>query len=476
MSFTHDAIVIGGGSGGLTAAGGLAMFGLRCALIEMAEMGGECLNTGCVPSKALIAAAARAQQGRVDRFGIAFAEPRVQWSGISEHIRQAIDAIAPHDSQERFEALGVEVIREFASFSGRRSIRAGQRRLSAPRIVIATGSKPTIPPINGLEGVPFLTNESLFALETLPEHLAIVGAGAVGMEMAQAFRRLGSQVTLINSGRVLKRDDEEAVRLVASSLRSEGVRFIAGSAARAFSDPGSIAIECDDGSRISASHLLIAAGRRANTGGLDLQAAGVQTGENGIVVDQRRRTSNKAIYAIGDCRDGPRFTHVAGYEGSNVALEIALGLPMRVNWSALPHCTFTDPELAQVGLTEAEARKMHGGSVRVVRENFDQNDRAVTEGASIGFCKIVLKGKKLLGATIVGSRAGELLLPYSLAISGTATTFALGSAIVAYPTRSEIAKATGFAAWEPTIFGALPKKWAGTLARVRRRLAWRSAG
>jgi len=469
MQFTHDLIVIGGGAAGLTAAGGAALFGLKVALIEADRMGGECLNTGCVPSKALIAAAARAHEGwRGERLGVTLGPPQVAWEGVAAHVRDAIAAIAPHDSQERFEAMGVEVIREWAAFSGRDRVRAGMRELRAPRIVVATGSKPFIPQIAGIDSVDYLSNENLFKIDELPRHLVVIGAGAIGMEMAQAFRRLGSQVTIIEPQAPLACDEEEAVSLVVSQLEAEGVHVLAGQATKIERRADGLAVACSEGTEIAASHLLVAAGRRANVERLELDRAGVKTGTSGIRVDSRRRTSNRRIYAIGDCRDGPRFTHVAGYEGSLVAIEVALGLPQRADWSALPHCTYTDPQLAQVGLTEVEARLQHGSKIKVVREDFAENDRSIAESETAGFLKLVMKGRKVLGVTIVGSAAGDLLLPWSQVITGKASTFALGSAVVAYPTRGEISKAASFAAWEPFIFGAWPKRWAALVAGKRR--------
>jgi pyruvate/2-oxoglutarate dehydrogenase complex dihydrolipoamide dehydrogenase (E3) component len=467
MKYTHDALVIGAGAAGLTAAGGCALFGLSVALIEQAEMGGECLNTGCVPSKALLAAAARAaQHGK--RLGVTLDEPQVSWPSIRNHIEQSIAAIEHHDSVERFEAMGVEVIRARAAFVSHDSLRVGEQVLRAPRIVIATGSRPAIPPIEGIESVPYLTNENLFQIDELPRHLAVIGAGAVGMEMAQAFRRLGSEVTVIAPARPLERDDEQAAALVAAQLEVEGVRFIRAEITAISGTAGDLRLVCSGGDEIDASHVLVAAGRKSNVAGLDLDKAGVETGPDGIIVDARRRTSNNRIYAIGDCRAGPRFTHVSGYEGSNVALEIALGLPAKADFSALPRCTFTSPELAQVGMTETEARARHGEAVRIVNQRFADNDRAVCEDASEGFLKLVMKGRKVLGVTAVGDHTGELLLPWSQVIVGKASTFAMGSAVVAYPMRSDISKQAAFAAWEPTVFGKWPRRLARMVAASRR--------
>ncbi len=464
---THDVIVIGAGSAGLTVAGGLAMFGLRVALIEGGAMGGECLNTGCVPSKALIAAAARAHAAKRATLGVTLAAT-VDWAGVHAHIHEAIATIAPHDAPARFEALGVEVIRARARFRDARTLLAGDRELHAPRIVIATGSRPAIPLIEGLAEIPYLTNETLFALDRLPEHLIVLGGGAVGCEMAQAFVRLGARVTLIEAETALPREEAEAAALVLGGLRSEGVDLRVGAKAiRVEPADAGVCVTLASRQTIEGSHLLVATGRRANIDALDLDAAGVRHGADGIVVDPRRRPSQRHIFAIGDCRAGARLTHVAGYEGSLVVLQIALGLPAKVDWRALPRAIYTDPELAQIGLTEAEAREQFA-DVEVTREAFADNDRAVTEGDARGFIKLVRRGGRVLGVTIVGAHAGDLLLPWSQVITGKASSFALGSAVIAYPTRSEIARAAAFAAWEPRVFGVWPKRWARLLARLRR--------
>lgn len=469
MKFTHDVIVIGGGAAGLTAAGGCALFGLKVALIESRKMGGECLNNGCVPSKAIITAAKRAQEAREEkRYGVHLSAPKVDWAGVHRHIHDAIANIEPHDSKETFEDMGCEVFLNHARITGRQTVETAGRALKAPRIVIATGSEPFVPPMDGLENVPYLTNENLFDLTEQPEHLVIIGGGVIGMEMAQSFRRLGSEVTVINPGPLMGRDDPDSVAVVADTMRSEGVRFIDGKGTRVEGAGGNITVHTDGGETVSGSHLLIAVGRRARVSGFGLEELGMELGRNGIKVDDRRRTSVKGIYAIGDCREGPRLTHVSGYEGSNVALEITTGIPTKVDWQALPWCTYTEPEVAQIGMTEAEAKQRYGNSVRVVKENFDDNERAIAEDSTKGHMKVIFKGKKVIGASICGKNAGELLLPFTQSITGKSSSFALGSAIISYPTRSEISKAAAFSAWEPTVFGSLPKKYVGMVAKIRR--------
>ena len=460
--------MIGAGSAGLTAAGGTAQFGLKVALIEKGPMGGDCLNTGCVPSKALIAAARRAQAVReAGRYGISAAGPEIDFAAVHAHVRAAIARIAPDDSEERFEReFGVEVIRGEARLVDGHTVEVDGRRLSAPRICLALGSKPMVPPVDGLDAVPCLTNETLFDLVERPRHLAILGGGPIGVEMAQAFRRLGSEVTLIERHRCLPKDDPEAAALVLDALRGEGVDVREQAEAKRVSGgAGNIRIEIEGGETVDSSHLLVAAGRTCDFSEMGLGNAGIRWDASGIMVDARRRTSNRRIFAIGDCRKGPRFTHVSGYEGSLVALQVGLGIPSKADFGALPWVTYADPELAQVGLTEAAAREQHGDRISVARRDFAHNDRARAENADAGFLKLVRKGRRILGATIVGPKAGELILPWALAIAGKASAFAIGGAMVPYPTRSDISKQAGFAIWEPLIFGRAAKRWARLRAR-----------
>jgi pyruvate/2-oxoglutarate dehydrogenase complex dihydrolipoamide dehydrogenase (E3) component len=469
LARTHDLIVIGAGAAGLTAAGGCARLGLRVALVERDRMGGECLNTGCVPSKALIAAAGRAQAIRTaGALGLATAEPAVDFARVRAHIRAAIDAIAPHDSEERFRGWGVEVIRGEARFLDGGSLSVAGRRLQAPRIVVAVGSRPALPEVEGLAETPHLTNETLWELDRLPRHLVVLGGGAIGMEMAQAFRRLGSAVTVIEAGRPFPRDDPEAAAVVLGRLATEGVAILHDTRAiRVTATAGGLRVWTETGGMVEGSHLLVATGRSPAVEGLGLDAAGVAVDSRGIRVDGRRRTTNHRILAIGDCREGPRFTHAAGYEGTVAVMNVALGIPASVDYAALPWVTFTDPELAQIGLTEQAARKRHG-QVEIHRQAFAENDRAVAEGDTTGFMKLVMARGRVVGVTLVGAGAGELVLPWSLAITGKASPWAVSSAVLPYPTRSELSKAAAFSAYEARIFGSGARRWARLLARMRR--------
>ena len=468
--WTHDVVVVGAGAAGLTVAGGLGRLGLAVALVEADRMGGECLNSGCVPSKALIACARRVQAVReAARFGVRVAAPEIDWPQVRAHVRGSIAAIAPHDAAERFEAWGVDVVRGHARFIAPRALDVAGRRLAAPRIVLATGSRPKLPPLDGLATVPYFTNEILFDLDALPRRLLVLGGGPIGCEMAQAFRRLGSEVVLVEAERLLPGSDPEAAALVTARLRAEGIDiFEAAHVVRVESRGGAIRLPLGDGQVVEGSHLLLAVGRAANVADLGLDVPGVTTGDDGIVVDRHGRTSARGITAIGDCRAGPRFTHAAGYEGARLVTRLGFGVPAPIDRAALPRVTYTDPALAEVGIGEAEARRGQG-RVEVIRAPFADNDRAVTDGDMDGFCKVISRDGRPVGATIVGAGADELLLPWILAIGRTRPTlWALSGLMLPYPTRGEVAKAVAFAAFAPRIFSRVARAWAATLARLRR--------
>ena len=446
-----DICVIGGGSAGLSVAAGAVQMGAKVVLVEGGEMGGDCLNTGCVPSKALLAAAKAAQAMRDGAgFGVLPVEPSVDFAAAKDHVARVIAGIAPLDSVERFEGLGVRVIRAYGRFTGPAALEAAGDAISARRFVIATGSHPLVPGIPGLDAVPYLTNETIFALRARPDHLVIIGGGPIGMEMAQAHRRLGSAVTVIEAARVLGRDDPDAAALVLGQLRAEGVTVIEG--ARVIGVAPGLTVTLADGQRVLGSHLLLALGRVPALDRLNLSAAGVAFTAKGVTVDAGLRTSNRRIFAIGDASGGLMFTHVAGYHAGVVVRQAVLGLPARARSDHIPWVTYTDPELAQVGLTEADARKAHGGRLTVVRSDFAHNDRAQTEGAGEGFLKLMVVGGRPVGVTIVGHGAGELIGLWALVLAQRLKLSAVAGMVAPYPTMGEISKRAAGAYFSPQLF------------------------
>ena len=448
-----DICVIGAGSGGLSVAAGAVQMGARVVLIEAGEMGGDCLNAGCVPSKALIAAAKAAEAQRRGFRGVAGHEPRVDFGAVKDHVAAVIAQIAPVDSQERFEGLGCTVIRAFARFTGPREVEAGGHSVRARRFVIATGSRPFVPPIPGVETTPYLTNETIFALRERPRHLIVIGGGPIGVEMAQAHRRLGSEVTVIEGARVLGREDPELAAVVIEALRAEGIAFIEGQpVVRLAGSEGAVEVTLGDGTRIGGSHILMAVGRKVALDGMNLQAAGIAHTPRGITVDARLRSSNRRVFAVGDAAGGPQFTHVAGWHAGIVVRQAVLGLPAKADPRAVPRAIYTDPELAQVGLTEAEARAAHGAGLTVVRAEFAHNDRAQAEGKGKGLIKVMVVKGRPVGAGIVGPQAGELIGPWALALSARLKMSAIAGMVAPYPTLGEVSKRAASAYFTPRLF------------------------
>ena len=448
-----DICVIGAGSGGLSAAAGAVQMGARVVLIEADELGGDCLNTGCVPSKALIAAAKAAEAQRRGFRGIAPVTPEVDFGAVKDHVAAVIDEIAPVDSQERFEGLGATVIRAFARFTGPREIQAGDTVVRARRFVIATGSRALVPPIQGVETVPYLTNETIFALRERPEHLIVIGGGPIGVEMAQAHRRLGCEVTVIEGAKVLGREDPELAAVVIEALQAEGITLVEGQpVVRLSGDKGAVEVTLGDGREIKGSHLLLAVGRKVAVDGMNLEAAGVAYSPKGITVDARLRSMNRRIYAVGDVAGGLQFTQVAAWHAGIVIRQAVLGLPAKADPRALSRATYTDPELAQAGLTEAEARKLHGDAVTVVRAEFAHNDRALAEGKGHGLVKVMVVRGRPVGASIVGPQAGELIGVWALAVSAKLKMSASAAMVAPYPTLGEVSKRAAGAYFSPKLF------------------------
>jgi pyruvate/2-oxoglutarate dehydrogenase complex dihydrolipoamide dehydrogenase (E3) component len=437
----YDFAIIGAGSGGLSVAAAAAQFGQNVILFEKGKMGGDCLNYGCVPSKSLIAASKQAHVFRTSGpFGISPTEPKVDFKKVHAHIRKVIAAIEPNDSAARFEKLGVKVVLSAAKFRDAKTLEAGDGIFSAKRFVIATGSRTAVPAIPGLETVSYFTNETIFENTVLPKHLIIIGGGAIGMELAQAFRRLGSQVTVIEAFEPLAKDDPELTAIVLESLRRDGVKILSQTAIKKIAKSKSgIVIETPGHGKITGSHLLVATGRAANVEGLNLEAAGVVYTAKGVTVDKGLRSSQKHIYAIGDVVGGLQFTHVANYHAGLVIRNALFRLPVKNRTDIIPHVTFTDPELAQVGLTEAEAGKEFGASIKVVCSPFHDNDRAQAEGKTSGLIKAVIgKRGKILGVGIVGANAGELIQPWILAMTEGLKIRAIAGMVAPYPTLCEI--------------------------------------
>lgn len=453
-----DVCVIGAGSGGLSVAAGAVQMGARVVLVEKGEMGGDCLNTGCVPSKALLAAAEKAQAVRdAAGFGVQVSDPGIHWAAVNRHVHGVIAAIAPNDSVERFQGLGVQVVRAKAEFVNGRTLRAGEITIRAKYFVIATGSSPFVPSIPGLDEVDYFTNETLFANEQAIEHLIVVGGGPIGIEMAQAHRRLGARVTVVELARMLPKDDPELSAVVLERLADEGIELHEGVDSLRFerADKATIAhFRTGAGSHeVQGSHVLISTGRRANVEGLNLGAAGVDYTPQGIRVDARLRSSNKRMFAIGDVAGPYQFTHMAAYQAGIVIRNMLFRLPARVDYSAVPWVTYTDPELAQVGMTEADAVKS-GRKIKVLRWSFAENDRAQAEQRTEGLVKVVLDPRgRILGAGMAGLHAGELIQPWVLAISQRMKIGAMAGLIAPYPTLGEVNKRIAGSHFTPTLFG-----------------------
>jgi pyruvate/2-oxoglutarate dehydrogenase complex dihydrolipoamide dehydrogenase (E3) component len=467
-----DLCVIGAGSGGLSAAAGAAMLGLKVVLFEKHKMGGDCLNYGCVPSKALLSAAKAAHAPReAARYGVDAPPARADWNKVKAYVAGVIETIAPVDSQERFEGLGCTVIREAARFADKDTVVSDSVRVKARRIIVATGSQAVIPPIPGLADVPYLTNETIFSMPEFPEHLIVLGGGPIGMELAQAFCRLGGKVTVLEMGRALARADETHAALAVDAIRKEGVTILEGhKAARVSGGPGNVTVHAEGPSgetAIQGSHLLVALGRRAVLDGLDLGKGGVDHTATGVTVgDTLRSKSNPRVWALGDSAGREQFTHVAGWHASVFIRRAFFKQGSTAASLPVPAVTYTSPEIAQIGLTEAEARKQFGDAVTTSAFPFHDNDRAIAEGKTLGEAKLVLRKGKLIGASIAGDGAGDILQVVSLAMSNGLKLTALTNFISPYPTRAEVVKRAASAHFTPSVFGKPARTLVGLLQRI----------
>lgn len=481
----YDVAVIGAGAAGLSVAAIAAGLGLKVALIERGRMGGDCLNYGCVPSKALLAAAQAAASAReAHRFGIRLPPPEIDWTAVRAHVQGAIAHIAPNDSTARFRGMGVDVIEASAHFTGVDEIEAGGRRLTFRRAVIAAGSSAVIPDIPGLGSVPYLTNETLFDLEEPPGHLVIIGGGPIGLEMAQAHARLGCLVTVLEAApRVAFREDAELVEGIRATLLRDGVTLREGAKVtgvapmdatvhRDASAPlRGVAVTLADGSVVEGTHLLLAVGRAPRLAGLDLAAAGVEAGSGGIRVGRDLRSrGNRRVWAVGDIADpeglGPRaFTHVAGQHAGILVRSMLFRLPFtRVDYAALPRVTYTDPELAQVGMTEEEALQAGHADLRIHRWPLSENDRAVAEGRPEGLVKLIVSaGGRLLGAGVLAPHAGEMAGTFGLMIGRKLPLSALAGLVLPYPTLAEAGKRAAGEFYVPKLLSPFTKRIIGWL-------------
>jgi pyruvate/2-oxoglutarate dehydrogenase complex dihydrolipoamide dehydrogenase (E3) component len=443
MAFDYDIIAIGGGAAGLVTAAGAAGLGARVALIEKQRMGGECLWTGCVPSKALLACARSAADARAaGRYGIHTGDVTVDFRAVIGHVNQARLAIAPNDSPERFKGLGVDVIHGEARFVAERTVRIGTRSISGRHIVIATGSRPIIPPIPGLQDVMYHTNETIFEIAELPRSLIVLGGGAIGVEMAQAFALLGSRVTLIEAGvRILATEDEELTKIVEQQLISVGVALHTGAKLIGIAKHESGVRAQTESTTFEADALLVATGRASVLDTLDLAAGGVASREGELVLDQKLQTTASNVWAAGDVTGGPRFTHVADYQARTVLRNALFPLSKSVDYDVVPRVTYCIPELARVGLTHEEAVRAHGDKVRTFTRSFGELDRAIADGHTTGMLKIVADGKgRILGGHVLGHHASSIIAEIALAMKEDIPLGRLASLVHAYPTYAEAVK------------------------------------
>ena len=449
-----DICVIGGGSGGLSVAAGAVQMGASVVLLEGGKMGGDCLNYGCVPSKALIAAGKHAYAMTTGKpFGITPVTPKVDYGAAKDHVRSVIAGIEPHDSPERFESLGVKVIQEYGTFISPTEVQAGDTIITARRFVVSTGSSPFVPPIPGLDKVKHYTNEDIFELRDQPKHLLVIGGGPIGMELAQAHVRLGSKVTVIEGFKALGKDDPEMAAIALDRLRGEGIVIEEDALAEKISQKGAvITVETKDGRKFKGSHLLMAVGRKPNTDKLNLEAAGIEPTRGGVKVDASLKTTNKRVYAIGDVAGGLQFTHMAGYHAGVIIKSALFGLPSKASTGHIPWATYIDPEMAQVGLTEEQAREQHGDTLEVVRFEYAENDRARAELATTGLIKVMIVKGRPVGASIVGAQAGELIQTWALVIANKLKIGAVAAMVAPYPTLGEINKRAAGQYYSPRLF------------------------
>jgi pyruvate/2-oxoglutarate dehydrogenase complex dihydrolipoamide dehydrogenase (E3) component len=467
-----DIAIIGAGAAGLSVAAGAAQMGAKVILIENHRMGGDCLNYGCVPSKALLAAAKSVLQIRdAATLGIHAANITIDFTAVMAHIQQTIKNIEPNDSVERFEKLGVTVIRETGQFVDPNTLQAGDKLIQAKRFVIATGSSAFIPPIPGLANIPYLTNETIFNLTHLPEKLLIIGGGPIGCEMAQAFALLGADVTILEAGKLLAKDEPDMVAILRQQLLVNGIKiYEQANITQVRYNQNEFTVEFTRDNqqyKLTGTQLLVATGRQPKVKTLNLDAANIQFSNKGIQVNAHLRTTNHRVYAIGDVTGQMPFTHIASYHAGLILREILFKMPAKINYSATPWVTYTEPELAHVGMTLAQAQEKFGDTIQIFETDFKDNDRAQAEAKTLGKIKIITDKKAhVLGVTILGPQAGELLLPWIMIIHQKQTVRALTDVIVPYPTLSELSKRVAGEFYKPLIFSDKIKRLVRFMMRI----------
>jgi len=468
----RDLVIIGGGTGGLIVTSVAAQLGLRVTLIEHREkLGGDCLHTGCVPSKTLIHAAKVASlMRRGSEFGLDSMKHGIDLGKVSDHVQAVIEQIQPHDDPERFRDYGAEVIFGHAVFTDANTVEVNGQFIQGRRFIIASGSSPYVPPIAGLSGLPFHTNESIFSLRELPARLVVLGGGAIGVELAQAFARLGSTVTILERlPHILPQEDPEISDMLAEKLKEEGVRILVSTTAEEISRVDQqYQIQCRDNEEklvLQSEALLVAVGRRPNVTGMGLESAGVEFDTKGIKVDRRQRTSQKHIFACGDVCGPYPFTHMAEYQAGIVISNAIFRLPKKTDYRVVPWVTYSDPELARVGITEQQAIEQ-GVKVDVLRFPFEKIDRALTEVEPHGEMKLICRRGKILGATILGSHAGELIHEIVLAMQAGIKIGKISAAIHAYPTLAQVNRRTVNTYYGEKLFSERTRKLVGWINRL----------
>ncbi len=467
-----DLCVIGAGAAGLSIAAGAALMGAPTVLIERDALGGDCLHSGCIPSKTLLAVAKARADGKNPANFSPIRDPSLQdFAAIGDHLRHVIDEIAPMDSLERYQAMGVRVIQGTARFIDRRRVAVGDDTIEARRFVIATGCRTAIPDIVGLDQGPYLTHREIYTLTTQPDHLIILGAGPTGVETALAFQRLGTTVTLIDTGTILSQMEAELGALVARRLCHEGITLYNGcrvervNYAQETVTVRGVRVPDGDPFCVTGSHIFLATGRTPNIGALNLPAAGIRWTDRGICVEPSLLTDNRRVFAAGDIAGGPAFTHAASYHASIILRQALFRLPARADHRLIPKVVYTDPEFAEIGLHETEARQKYK-NIRLLRFPVADNDRARCERVRDGLIKVVTTARgRILGVAILAPHAGELIQPWQLAMAQNLSIRAMAALISPYPTYGEISKRAAASFYTPSLFSARTQKIVSFLRR-----------